>query len=500
MTSTIYDGRLGQYAAIATLDPHQAADRLSGRQRRALSITAAADPQATRLHWSGIIGTEGELTGDGRIIELGALEWGELPIPLRHVTSDVGGHDGAVTVGRILSIERGENGQILATGDFDTSEYAVEAARQVSDGVQTGISMDLDNVSFEVRVAKDVFDEFIAAGQSDPPEPTTDEDGRVTVSEISSDDEVMVTTSARIRAATIVAIPAFASARIAMSSQPDVLDTDSDEEGGLVAGGFPVAPPRQWFDNPELDEPTAVRVTEDGRVYGHLAIWGTCHVGFPNQCVQPPHSEQGYRYFETGSVLTSSGDEVPVGHITMDTVHAGKRLSANQTLAHYENTGRAIADVAAGEDAWGIWVAGALRPDVTDEQVRELRASPLSGDWRRVGTSLELVAALAVNVPGFPVPRPQGLVASGSMVSLVASGMLPSSDVDWRRRDELSAEDVAYLRRKAAQGRSEEARALSQRTAQIRARQMAQRISRLGKFMTESVERAQDQKGYTLKA
>jgi hypothetical protein len=69
-------------------------------------------------------------------------------------------------------------------------------------------------------------------------------------------------------------------------------------------------------------------------------------------------------------------------------------------------------------------VAGALRANVDDTAAAKLRAAALSGDWRRVGGSLELVAALAVNTPGFPVPRAR--VASGEPMSLVAAGVVPS--------------------------------------------------------------------------
>ncbi len=75
------------------------------------------------------------------------------------------------------------------------------------------------------------------------------------------------------------------------------------------------------------------------------------------------------------------------------------------------------------EDAYGIVVAGAMRPNVTPEQVRELRASPLSGDWRPLQGRSELVALLAVNTPGFLIPR----VASGA---LVAAGFFPHDPCD----------------------------------------------------------------------
>lgn len=482
--------------------PGQAAAVLSGRAPRleVTSITAAggetpggntsvdgdavAGPGRTR--WSGVIGFEGQLTGDGRVIEPGALAW-ETPVPLRHVTQDVGAHDGAVTVGRILTITRDpESGAINATGDFDTSDYAVEAARQVADGVQCGISMDLDTVSFEVRVARDVLDMLTGDGDvdvtDDEPDDDEEEDSgggdHVTVSEVHADDEIMATTSARVRGATLVAIPAFADAKISLTTaSDDPADEPADDEpADLVASARPpVAPPRGWFDNPELTEVTPITITDEGRIYGHVAVWGTCHIGFPGQCVQPPHSEQDYRMFELGAVRTREGDDVPVGHITFDTVHAGPRMSASQAMAHYENTGRVGADVVAGEDEHGIWVSGALRPGMTPDKIRELRSSPMSGDWRRMGGNLELVAVLAVNVPGFPVPRTQGLVASGDMVTLVASGMIPPAEPPHPGR--LSRSDLEALQRAAARQRSSEALTLAARTSKMRAKHLRRRVA-----------------------
>jgi hypothetical protein len=154
-------------------------------------------------------------------------------------------------------------------------------------------------------------------------------------------------------------------------------------------------------------------------------------------------------------VLTREGTEISTGPITMGTRHAGGSLGASATLAHYEDTGTVAADVAVGEDAHGIWVAGALRPDVTADKVRALRASPLSGDWRRIGSGLELVAALAVNIPGFPIPRPAGLVASGQVRSLVASGMVPPARVLTPGTEgALSMDDLRYLKQLAARERT----------------------------------------------
>jgi 2'-5' RNA ligase len=182
--------------------------------------------------------------------------------------------------------------------------------------------------------------------------------------------------------------------------------------------------PAAWFSDPGLTGPTPITVTEDGRVYGHLATWGTCHIGIQDTCVTAPPSKSQYGYFRTGVVLTDSG-EVPVGSLTMDTGHAPLSARARAAAAHYDNTGAVVADVAAGEDAHGIWVAGAMRSGLDEQQVARFRASALSGDWRSIQGHLELVGALAVNVPGFPIPR--AAFASDSthgQTALVAAGVV----------------------------------------------------------------------------
>lgn len=179
--------------------------------------------------WEGCIGVEGQLTGDGRLIDLDALRWDDEEqlalgtTPLRYVPIDVGAHDGAQVVGRILSIERRPGGILWAKGDLDLdSEVGREAHRQLDKKLTTGVSMDLDDVSFEVRVAEEIAEQVEVALESDTDEPVmpvareANDDGTVTVVKINSDDEIRVTTDGRIRAATIVAIPAFAEARIGL--------------------------------------------------------------------------------------------------------------------------------------------------------------------------------------------------------------------------------------------------------------------------------------------
>lgn len=202
----------------------------------------------------------------------------------------------------------------------------------------------------------------------------------------------------------------------------------------ITAAGGPAAPPAEWFADPQLEGPTPLTVTSDGRVYGHLAAWGTTHIGMPGR-VTPPRSQSDYAYFKTGVVACADGQEVNVGQITLSGGHAPLQADARSAAKHYDDTASAVVDVNAGEDAHGIWLAGAVRASATDEQVRALRASAPSGDWRPIGRGLELVAACQVNVPGFPIARAR--VASGQTMALVAAG---SFDMAMRRFRDLDVD------------------------------------------------------------
>lgn len=201
----------------------------------------------------------------------------------------------------------------------------------------------------------------------------------------------------------------------------------------VVEALAPLRPPAEWFADPVLEGPTALEVTEEGRIFGHAALWDSCHIADPNGqgvCVTPPRSRSGYAYFHLGSVTTEEGEVVNVGQITLDAPHAPLRVGLADASRHYDHTGTACADVRVGEDVFGIWVAGALRPDVPEEKRRALAAAKLSGDWRGMRGQLEMVGLLAVNVPGFPVPRVAARVAAGapveedSRLALVASGIV----------------------------------------------------------------------------
>lgn len=358
-------------------------------------------------------------TGDGRIVDPEAqVDLRNLPLPLLWQFKTASGHDGSVVVGRIDRMEVTKTGVRNAVGYFDTGVWGAEAERMVSNGFLYGVSADMDK--FEAQEIP-VFAEK---------ENEEDED-KVEKSQV-------VINKTRVMAITIVAKPAFQECQILIDEEdsrteeeslmiPDGLyvdDVDPIEAAALVAAGYvaehiPVAPPREWFDNPRLHGPSPITVDDDGRVFGHIAAWNTDHVGMANN-IKPPRSRSNYTYFKTGILRTAEGNDVNVGQLTLAGGHAGLEFSAREAVKHYDDTASAIADVTAGEDEFGIWVAGGLRPGTTPEQVRVFRASAPSGDWRPIKGRLELVAVCQVNVPGFPVAR--SLVAGGQTMALVAAG------------------------------------------------------------------------------
>lgn len=417
--------------------------------------------------WDSVLVIEGVQTADLRMMEKGSLDWRDVPLTLMGMIETSYGHDGAQVCGRIDTIERNKaTGEILGTGVFDTGEFGAEIQRLVSERTLRGVSVDVIAHEIEFREPE---------GYDGPPMDEWD----------LMWDGVMVVLKGTILGATVCPMQAFDDADIAIAASCEVVTRKGEpillrftfpfdaatmtaaafqqekigpaivgervgiempadgvmrelpfsppivEQDGVTAsaaGLAPVHPPAEWFAVVEADEPTPITVDDDGRVYGHAALWGTCHIGRPG-CTTPPRSESSYAYFNLGEVVTAEGTRVSAGKITLGTGHADLRASRQQASEHYDDTGTVVADVVARDGKHGPWVCGALRSDVDAARVRELRAAPVSGDWRPTNGHLELVGLLAVNVPGFPVPRQRALAASAGdgdyeTVALVAAGVL----------------------------------------------------------------------------
>jgi len=400
--------------SIAVIAAGEIRARVEDARQKVYGTTVENKEQSTGAEFTiPLVIPEAVESGDGRKFAKGAISIRELPLPLLWQIQTGEGHNGSVVVGKITHMERTEEGIGNARGQFDDGVYGKEAERLVRGGFIRGVSADMDMFEAKEENASD-----------------GDSDGKVGGGK-------MNITQARVMAVTLVPKPAFQECRIVLvgekAEQEDnqviqdgvyvdgvnPLDASALVACGIIAGAIPVTPPKEWFDNPKLNKPTALTVADDGRVFGHIAAWHVDHIGMAFG-TKPPRSKSKYAYFHTGVVRTEEGADVPVGQLTLAGGHAPLEASASEAVRHYDDTASAIADVHAGEDAHGIWVAGALRPGTTPEQIRALRASAPSGDWRPIKGSLELVAVCQVNVPGFPIARAR--VASGQVMALVAAG------------------------------------------------------------------------------
>lgn len=398
----------------------------------AADVKRPVAPPVGEGRFEALLVTEGEWTDDGRYITPGAFEWRATPLPLEYSPSSQDGHDEIVVAGAITSIRREDGGQILAEGVFSADELGQELREAVANGILTWVSIVPANVQGVQKTVggADEFFEQLFAEEDEMPEAVP----------FDSREPLEIWHKATLISATVLSQPAQGTTWIRVVDEPsqDIVETgepDGENEEDLVAAGGPVKPLASWFENPGLDGPTPLTVTAEGQIYGHAAAWGQCHTGRQDSCLMAPRSAADYAYFATGVVECKDGSQIPVGQITMGTGHAALGLDASDASRHYDHTGAAVADVAAGEDAHGIWIAGALRPDVSDEAVRVLRASSLSGDWRRLRGGLELVALLTVNVPGFPLRR-DGLATSARLCddepfALVAAGAMLPGDTEF---------------------------------------------------------------------
>lgn len=421
---------------------------------------------------------EGEEARDGgyytRVIDPGATNFDRpMPIPLMATDETSWGHDGAVLVGAISTAARNGASTVRLEGRFDTSPRALEFARLVNEGMMTRHSPDL---------VGPIEDEFECTEYDE--EWGWCEEG------------IAHFVTATLGGTTIVPFPALDGATITLPDGLEVLPAgdvvdDQDEAvaaaagdgvdvllgqdmprrltGGFVAAAAAAAPARSvatlgadrpgspfehaWFTDPHLDGPTPVTVLPDFTVRGHVATWfdadgsPNCHIGIQDRCVTPPHSESGYAYAHQGGPIDlTNGERIRVGHLTVGIGHAPTSgISAEDAAAHYDHTDHSAAMVRFGEDEHGIWCAGVVNPQADDFQIWALELATLSGDWRRIGGNLELVAALGVNVPGFPIADVVTASAAGECTALIAAGSRHLARLKAARTKPIPGENLMAL-------------------------------------------------------
>lgn len=377
---------------------------------------------------------------DGRVIvdTLGHRA-GRLPLMFSDTEQ---GHGDAIHVGTFTNVHivevDGVQWAVTDDVEWDNDQEAVDARRMVDEGQFQGVSIHMGRGRFApVCESGGTFTEITEDDVT-----YNDETGELS---LPCDDPLYGAFDSTIAAVTIVAIPAFESARIE-PTQVVVASADGEMVGDemvmhltvvpdIQAAGMLDAPPAEWFTDPGFGEDGTderlvyddrngqygcpLTVTEDGRVFGHLALWKTCHTGYRDSCVSPPRGAD-MSPFHQCRVNTAEGGTLAVGPLVVDEGHAPVQWSTDRVTRHYADTTLTAAYVVAGEDRHGIWVAGALSPRATPEMVETLKRHSLSGDWRSQGGRMGLYAAVSVNSPGFPIP--QVLVAAGEPVGMITFG------------------------------------------------------------------------------
>jgi hypothetical protein len=425
------------------------------------------DEEATGARFEAVW-EEGDIARDDgglqRIIEPGATSFDRSP-PLAFMlitANEGGGHMGAALAG-VIDEGSVDGSTVTVRGRLDAgSDAGQEAERLLRDGILDRHSPDYSETEWDFECVEEDEDGWctqilahmisgVVLGITMVPFPALDS-ARISLTAAAG----APTAGARISLIEEEGVEAQASGVVVQGNTVQgntsltvtaASVTVNGEEVPMQVGTFEL-PSAEWFEDPQLTEPTPLTIDEDGRIYGHAALWGTCHIGREDICMTPPTSVADYAYFRTGLVRCADDCEIPTGVITLGGGHADLSADHRRAASHYDDTGTGAADVAVGDDSHGIWVAGALRPGLSDDQIAELRASALSGDWRRIGGNLELVALLAVNVPGYPVVRTH-VAAGDEQLALVAAGgsALAKRPEKWELSHAAHEERIAALER-----------------------------------------------------
>lgn len=380
---------------------------------------AIAPVEDTREPWDGVLATVMSPTEDGRIIEDG-LDFRDLPVPFSVQQKRAEGHMGSEVCGRIERLEFIPFSEFDRKDEFDMDEVRDGAVVVYGWGTLDGSAASEDAKRLLDNGSGVSLDGLMYTGKLFNAEDLSEIDhSEMDLGEIMDgimSKQFLRGMGGKISGVTVVDTPAFVEATVMVASAvvSPLIRFGLSTMTASAAGMAPLKPPKDWFFMEEPDEPTPWTVTKDGRCYGHLALWDTCHASFAT-CERAPRSMSNYAWFHTGQIETDEGDLVDIGRVTVGKEgtakggHASLVLGRKGAMEHYEKTGCVGAFVRAVDGRHGIWLSGVVRSDAPAERIRDMRANPLSGDWR----DYELIAALAVPCGGLPIPRAQArLVAS----------------------------------------------------------------------------------------
>ena len=347
-------------------------------------------------------------TRDGRMVHGEGFETFDLPRTLKAQFKAKPGHDDADVAGRLDEVVLNDDGTVSGRGWLLNDEFGRRAAFLVKTEALRGNSVDLSVRDQDVEINM-----------------TEDENGMIAF-------EIDFKQS-RLAATTLVAEPAFENAGARIPDGWEVAGAEPLSEA-IVAAASEAKPEHAFcfsvvkdrpkakadnFTDPGLTEITPMFVDTDDRVFGHVAAWDEVHLSLG---IPVPRSRTNYAYFANRSVETEDGF-VATGPLVIGGNHADVTLGMNEAIDHYANTTAAWADGCVGEDEFGVWFSGQVRPGTKPETVYAGRASGVSGDWRWVGAGHELISVLSVNTPAYPTPRAFGH-SEGHMLTILSAGFV----------------------------------------------------------------------------
>lgn len=190
-----------------------------------------------------------------------------------------------------------------------------------------------------------------------------------------------------------------------------------------------------YFDDPQFGVPgTDTRLkydpdtgkwscppTLDGdHFYGHVAPMGLCLRGRADKCVTPPDGD--LEGFMRGYAPAAGGRRTGVVTLTdrNDHGHSSVGIGATEATKWYDSVGRGVADVRVGQDAYGIWFSGMIRPGCAKNDRYALAASDVSGHWEMGQRGVPMLVGLpAVNVGGYP----KGYLSAEEVASGIAASV-----------------------------------------------------------------------------
>jgi len=334
-------------------------------------------------------------TGDGRILDSAGAGTRNLPLSIRGQFSDNGGHDGAIITGALFEVTVDpKSGVLSGRGFLLNDENGRRHGRYIQTGAMSGNSVDLADVSARFEEDMDSgdyrvrFTKFNLAATTGVSKPAFSE-AYAEVDEMSEDE--MTASFGDPMEELIASFDTFTIALADDQIKPQGMDIDITASLGAVQdhGAFYI---------PETDKAQKIVVDAEGRVYGHLGLWESCHDGIVGRCTRIPRPNDNYASFNKPGVLTEKGI-VETGPIF---AYGGHRPAngAESLEDAYGSIENAWADVRITEGRFGPWLSGIVRPGVNDETVYAARASRISGHW--VGGKLK--AIVSVNAEGFDVP------------------------------------------------------------------------------------------------